>query len=134
MQTDASDKVWSVVLKTDLNEICEYHSWTFSQTEENYNTMEKEILDIIRGIKKWRLFLLPKPFKVLTDNKALTTFVKQVLDNVPHMRKLHRWQTFLSQFNAVYEHVSGNHNFLVDYLTRREEYLNNDDSRKTKRA
>ena len=90
MQTDASDRVWFAVLKTDLNEICGYHSGTFSQTEENYNTMEKEILAIIRGIKKWRLFLLPKPFKVLTDNKVATTFVKQVLDNGPHMRKLHR--------------------------------------------
>jgi len=113
MQTDASDKVWSAVLKTDLNEICGYHTGIFSQTEENYNSMEKEIL----AIKKWRLLLLPKPFKVLTDNKAATTFVKQVLDNGPHMRKLHRWQTlFLSQFNRVYEHVSRNNNFLADYL------------------
>ena len=30
--------------------------------------------------------LLPKPFKVLTDNLAATTFVKQALDNGPHMR------------------------------------------------
>ena len=47
MQMDASDKVWSVILKTDLNEICGYHSRIFSQTEENYNTMEKKILVII---------------------------------------------------------------------------------------
>jgi len=52
MQTDASNKVWLAVLKTDLNEICGYHGGTFSQTEENYNTMEKEILPIIQGIKK----------------------------------------------------------------------------------
>ena len=52
MQMNASNKVWSAVLKTDLNEICGYHSGTFSQTEENYNTMKKEILAIIRGIKK----------------------------------------------------------------------------------
>ena len=52
--------------------------------------MEKEILAIIRGIKKWQLFLLPKPFKGLTDNHATTTFVNQALDNGPHMRKLHR--------------------------------------------
>ena len=38
---------------------------------------------------------------------------------------------FLSQFNAVYKHVSGNHKFLTDSLTRETEYLNNDDSRKT---
>ena len=69
--------------------------------------MGKQFLAIISGITKWRLFLLPKPCKVLTDNQAATTFVKQALDNGPHMRKLHRWQLFLSQFNAVYEHVAG---------------------------
>jgi len=59
----------------------------------------------------------------LTDNKAATTFVKQVLHNGPHMGKLHRWQTFLSQFNAVYEHISRNNNFLVDYLYKRQAIL-----------
>jgi len=54
--------------------------------------MEKEILAIIRGIKKWRLFLLHRTFKILADNKVATTFVKQILDNNPHMRKLHKWE------------------------------------------
>jgi len=35
-----------------VNEICGYHSRTFSPTKENYNTMKKEILAIIKGIKK----------------------------------------------------------------------------------
>jgi len=78
-------------LKTDLNEICGYHSRAFSKREENYNNMEKELLAIIKGITKWGLFLLPKPFKVLTNNQTATTFVKQALHNGPHMRKLHRW-------------------------------------------
>jgi len=46
------------------------------------------------------------------------------------MRKFHRWEIFLSQFNAIYEHIVGNNNFLVDYPTRELEYLNHDDSRK----
>ena len=58
----------------------------FSEQEENYNTMAKELLAIIRGVTKFRLFLLPKPFKVLSDNQAATTFVKQDLDNGPPMR------------------------------------------------
>ena len=41
LQTDASDKTWATVLTTDLNEICGYHSETFSEREENYNTMEQ---------------------------------------------------------------------------------------------
>ena len=79
-------------MKTDLKKICGCHSKTFSEREENYNIIEKELLAIIRGITKWRLFLLRKPFKVLTDNQAATTFVKQALDNGPHMCKLHHWR------------------------------------------
>ena len=59
--------------------------------------------------------------------------MKQALDNGPHMRKLHTWQAFLSQFDATYEHVSGHYNFLADYLTREAEYIN-DYSRKTQGA
>ena len=106
-------------MKTDLNEIYGYHSETFSEREEKYNTMGKELLAIIIGISKWRLFLLPKPFKVLTDNHAATTFVKQASYNGPHMQKLHRWQLFLS---STYEHIAGKNNFVADYLTRENEY------------
>ena len=54
-------------------------------------TMKKRILAIIKEIKKWRLFLLPKSFKIFIDNKAATTLVKQILDNGPPMSKLQRW-------------------------------------------
>ena len=62
----------------------------FLEREENYNTMEKELLVLITAITKWRVFLLPKPVKVLINNQAATTFVKQASDNGSHMRKLHR--------------------------------------------
>jgi len=38
------------------------------------------------------------------------------------MRKLHKRQLFLSQFNTTYEHVAGKNNFAVDYLTRETEF------------
>jgi len=38
------------------------------------------------------------------------------------MKKLHRWKLFLSQFNAVYKHIAGKNNFIVDYLTREHEF------------
>jgi len=55
MQVDGSNKVWSIVLRTDLNKIYGCHNGTFSKTEENYNTMDKEILSIIKGIKKMEI-------------------------------------------------------------------------------
>jgi len=78
MQTDASDKVWLAVPRSDLNDVYGYHRGTFSKSKETYNNMEKEILAVVRGIE------------------VVTTFVKQVLDNDPHMHKVHRCRTFLS--------------------------------------
>jgi len=38
-QTYASDTTLVALLKIDLNEICSYHSGTFSEQEKNYNTI-----------------------------------------------------------------------------------------------
>jgi len=40
---------------------------------------------------------------------------------------------FLSQFNAVYERVLGNNNFLADYHKREVEYPDHDNSRQDQR-
>ena len=41
LQTDASDKYWAVILKTDLGEICRYTSGTFNNNQINYDINEK---------------------------------------------------------------------------------------------
>ena len=68
IQSDASDSYWAALLKTDIGEICKYTSGTFSTAEINYSTNEKELLAIVKGIRKFTLFLLPKEFTVETDN------------------------------------------------------------------
>ena len=62
LQTDASDKYWAAILKIDLGEICRYTSRTFNEKQINYDINEKELLAIIKGINKFEVFLLPKPF------------------------------------------------------------------------
>lgn len=36
LQTDASDKYWATILKTDLGEICRYASGPFNENQINY--------------------------------------------------------------------------------------------------
>ena len=48
VQTDASDKYWVAILKTDLGEICRYTSGTFNNNQINYDINEKELLAIIK--------------------------------------------------------------------------------------
>ena len=76
LQTDASDKYWAAILKTDLGEICQYASGTFNNNQINYNINEKELLAIIKGINKFEVFLLPKPFIIETDNTQVAEFIK----------------------------------------------------------
>ena len=42
----------------------------------NYDINEKELLAIIKGINKFEVFLLPKPFIIETDNTQVAGFIK----------------------------------------------------------
>jgi len=58
LETDASNEHRSVVLKIKEGEkFCKYCSRSFNKAKCNYLTMEKEILAVIRGIKKFLIFL-----------------------------------------------------------------------------
>ena len=75
LQTYASDKYWATILKTDLGEICRYTNGTFNDNHINYDINEKELLAIIKGINKFEIFLLPKPFIIKTDNTQVARFI-----------------------------------------------------------
>ena len=122
LQTDASDKFWAAILKTDLNEICKYASGTFKPAEINYPTHEKELLAIIRGVSKFSLFLLQKPFVIQTDNTNVLAHVKNKLGREPQHQRLNRWQAFLSMYNFKIEHIKGSNNFFADFLSRNVEF------------
>ena len=54
LETDASNKHWSVVLKIKEGEkLCKYCSGSFNKAECSYPTMEKEILAVIRESKSF---------------------------------------------------------------------------------
>jgi len=45
--------------------------------EEKYTSYELEILAIIKALKKFRVYLLGNPFKIVTDCKAFTLTMKK---------------------------------------------------------
>jgi len=80
LETDASNKYWSSVLKIKKGEeLCKYCSGSFNKAKYNYLTMKKEILVVIRGIEKFLIFLAPKSFLIRTDCKGILGFVKKNL-------------------------------------------------------
>ena len=79
--TDASDLCSGAVLS--FGETWEtarpvaFESTTFKGAELNYPVHEKEMLAIIRALKKWRSDLIGVPFLIYTDHKTLENFHQQ---------------------------------------------------------
>ena len=121
LQTGASDKYWAAILKIDLREICRYTSGTFNNNHINFDINEKESFAIMKGINKFEVFLLPKPFIIETDNTQVTGFIKNNTGKGVQARRLSRWQTFLSYYNFKIVHIKSTDNFLVHFLSRNVE-------------
>ena len=66
LETDSSESTWVAILKriqNDNEELCRYTtSGTFTPTKERYHINEKEFLAVVKGLKKFSYFLLPKKF------------------------------------------------------------------------
>ena len=54
-----------------------YKSMQLKGAELNYPVHEKELLSIIRALKRWRVDLIGIPFTVYTDHRTLENFHKQ---------------------------------------------------------
>ena len=75
-----------------------------------YSTIERELLDIVKGIEFFLIFLAPKPFLIRTDCKCLLGFINKNLSNMQAQWRLLRWQLWLKQFTFDIEHINGNKN------------------------
>jgi hypothetical protein len=82
--------------------------------EKNYPIHEKELLAIVRALKKWQSDLLGSPIYVYTDHKTL--------ENLNSQKDLSRcqlrWQEFLSQYKLNIIYIPGPDNTVADALSR----------------
>lgn len=82
--------------------------------ELNYPVHEKELLAIIRALKKWRLDLLGTHVDVFTDHRTLENFQNQ--------RDLSRrqalWAEYMSQYDINIHYIKGEDNLAADALSR----------------
>ena len=75
---------------------------------------EKELLAIIRALKKWRADLLGGPISIFTDHRTLENFDTQR----DLSRRQARWQEFMAQFEMKIYYVKGEDNTVADALSR----------------
>ena len=91
-----------------------FESAHLSGPELKFPVHEKELLAIVRALKKWRVDLLGVPFTVLTDHRTLENFHRQK----DLSRRQARWQEFLSQYDFTIEYIRGEDNIVADALSR----------------
>ena len=116
--TDASDKRSGAILSFGKSwasaRPVAFDSMTFKGADLNYPVHEKELLAIIRALKKWRVDLLGSPFFIYTDHKTLENFNTQK----DLSRRQARWMELMSQYNAKIIYVKGGDNTVADALSR----------------
>ena len=62
--------------------------------------------------------MLPKKFKLRTDNSQVRAFIKNNIKPLPQNKRLIRWQMALSEFMIEIELIKSDKNCLADFLTR----------------
>ncbi|KAJ8481084.1 hypothetical protein ONZ51_g6252 [Trametes cubensis] len=91
-----------------------FESTQLRGAELNYPVHEKELLAIVRALRKWRVDLLGVPFTVFTDHRTLENFHKQK----ELSRRQARWQEFLAQYDFRIHYLPGEDNVATDALSR----------------
>lgn len=117
LQTDASDVgLGAVLAQHDANgreRVIAYASYTLSQRERNYSTMEKDALAVVNAMKHFRVYLLGRKFQVIADSSAL-----RWLHSLEPKGRIARWIMDLQEFEFEVQHRPGNSNQNADALSR----------------
>ena len=117
LQTDASDVGLGAVLAqldaSGRERVIAYVSYTLSQRERNYFTMEKKAFAVVIAMNNFRFYLLGKKFCVVTDNNAL-----RWLHSLEPRGRIARWIMDLQEFEFDVQHRPGNSNQNADALSR----------------
>ena len=118
LTTDASDTVSGAVLSfgTSWELACPiaFDSMTFKDAELNYPIHEKELLAIMRALRKWKIDLIGSEYSVCTDHKTLLNFDKQK----DLSSRQARWMEEFAIYNCKFVYVKGEDNCVTDSLSR----------------
>jgi hypothetical protein len=90
-----------------------FDSMQLNSTQKNYPVHKKEMLAVVRALKKWCSDLLGFHFLVFTDHRTLENFDTQ--KDLSHRQTC--WMEHLSQFDMTIHYIHGEDNTVADALS-----------------
>jgi hypothetical protein len=81
-----------------------------------YSTLDRELLATFLSVKHFRFFLEGRPFTLFTDHKPLLAAIGK--QSTPFSSRQKRHLSFLSEFNASFQHLPSHKNEVADALSR----------------
>ena len=124
LQTDASGVgVGATILQTNEEGFLQpisYASRVLTKAEQNYSNIERELLGVIFGVTKFRLFVLGRKFLLQTDHKPLTKICNEH-ETLPQLvsNRIKKWTMILKAYNFKISHIAGKNNVIADFLSRK---------------
>jgi hypothetical protein len=80
---------------------------------------EKEMMEILRALKKWRPYLIGRNFKFKIYHDSLKYFLEQRLSS----EEQQKWVTNILGYDFEIIYKKGNQNVVEDALSRKDEYV-----------
>ena len=116
---DASDFAMGAVLGHKAEKVFKaiyYASKTFNEAQENYSTIEKEMLAIVFACEKFRPYILGSHVIIHTDHAA----IKYIMAKKEAKPILIRRVLLLQEFDLEIKNKKGCDNVIADHLSRVE--------------
>ncbi|KAK0574000.1 hypothetical protein LWI29_016782 [Acer saccharum] len=120
LQTDASDIFWGAVLIEDRDSqrrYCGHGSGKFTDAQQHFHTIYKEILAVKYGIQKLDFHLRTRNFIVEMDNSSFPKIL-DFRNKIPPNPLLLRLKDWFARYDFTVRHVKGHHNIIADMLSR----------------
>ena len=124
MQTDASGVgVGATILQHNEKGFLQpiaYASRILTKAEQNYPQIERELLGVVFGVTKFRLFVLGRRFLLQTDHKSLTKICHEN-ETMPQLisNRIKKWSMLLKAYDFKISHIPGKQNVIADFLSRK---------------
>lgn len=91
-----------------------FYSGKTTDEQKNYHSFELETLAVVKALERFRVYVLGKPFVLVTDCDAM----RRTLDKKEINRKIARWSLALQEYSFTTEHRKAEKMAHVDGLSR----------------